>query len=50
VHYFDFNGSVIAAVSLSTIANKMDEQLVNEYTYKVLLCAKEISKLAGYKV
>ena len=47
---FDFNGSVIAAVSLSTIANKMDEQLVNEYTYKVLLCAKEISKLAGYKV
>jgi DNA-binding IclR family transcriptional regulator len=46
---FNFESFPIAAVSISVVANRVDLQLIREYADKVLLCAREISKLAGYK-
>jgi DNA-binding IclR family transcriptional regulator len=46
---FNFDDKVVAAISISTIATKINEQLINDYIKEVLLCTDSISCLLGHK-
>jgi DNA-binding IclR family transcriptional regulator len=46
---FNFDDKVVAAVSISVIAIKINEQAINDYIKEVLSCTNSISCLLGHK-
>ena len=46
----NFENKTIAAISISVVASKVNNQMISDYADKVLSCAMEISRLSGYKI